>query len=58
LVGSYDEVRSAILKYIQEGFRTFILDVPPSREELHHTTTVFDSLSDAAPIMQLAAQAR
>ena len=41
LVGSYDEVRCEVSKYIKEGFRTFILDVPPSREELHHTAMVF-----------------
>lgn len=43
LVGSYDEVRCEVSKYIREGFQTFILDVPPSREELHHTAMVFDN---------------
>ena len=42
LVGSYDEVRCEVSKYIREGFQTFILDVPPSREELDHTAMVFD----------------
>jgi len=42
LVGSYDEVRCEVAKYIREGFQTFILDVPPNREELHHTAIVFD----------------
>ena len=42
LVGSYYEVRCEVSKYIREGFRTFILDVPPNREELHHTAMVFD----------------
>lgn len=42
LVGSYGEVRCEISKYIRQGFQTFILDVPPSREELHHTAVVFD----------------
>ncbi len=42
LVGSYDEVSWEVSKYIREGFQTFILDVPPSREELHHTAVVFD----------------
>jgi len=42
LVGSYDEVRREVSKYIREGFQTFILDVPASREELHHTAIVFD----------------
>jgi alkanesulfonate monooxygenase len=42
LVGSYDEVRCEVSKYIREGFQTFILDVPPSWEELHHTAMVFE----------------
>ena len=42
LIGSYSDVRSEVSKYIREGFRTFILDVPPSREELHHTAIVFE----------------
>lgn len=42
LVGSYDEVRFEVSRYIRQGFQTFILDVPPSREELHHTAIVFD----------------
>ncbi len=43
LVGSYEEVRREISKYIREGCQTFILDVPPDREELRHTAIVFDS---------------
>jgi alkanesulfonate monooxygenase len=42
LVGSYDEVRREVSKYIQKGVQTFILDVPPDREELYHTSIVFD----------------
>lgn len=42
LVGSYDEVRREVSKYIQLGVETFILDVPPDREELYHTAIVFD----------------
>jgi alkanesulfonate monooxygenase len=42
LVGSYDEVRREVSKYIQGGIQTFILDVPPDREELYHTAIVFD----------------
>jgi alkanesulfonate monooxygenase len=44
LVGSYDEVRREVSRYIREGFQTFILDVPPNREELHHTAVVFDGV--------------
>ena len=42
LVGSYGEVRREVSKYIQGGVQTFILDVPPDREELDHTAIVFD----------------
>lgn len=49
LVGSYDEVRREVAKYIRAGFRTFILDVPPSREELQHTATVFNGVFDGLP---------
>jgi alkanesulfonate monooxygenase len=44
LVGSYDEVRREVSKYIQGGVQTFILDVPPDREELYHTAIVFDGV--------------
>jgi alkanesulfonate monooxygenase len=57
LVGSYSAVRSEISKYIREGFETFILDVPPSREELHHTAMVFDNHPGSAPILDQAAWA-
>lgn len=41
LVGTHDEVAKLIGSYINFGFETFILDIPPSREELEHTGTVF-----------------
>jgi alkanesulfonate monooxygenase len=52
LVGSYDEVSGEVSKYIRQGFQTFILDVPPSREELDHTAIVFDGaqLACGSPI--------
>src|SRR6202000_3203010 len=34
LVGSYDQVSEEVGRYIALGYRTFILDVPPSKEEL------------------------
>jgi alkanesulfonate monooxygenase len=58
LVGSYDEVRGAISTYVREGFQTFILDVPPSREELQHTAVVFAGHLDAAPVLDPAAGIR
>jgi alkanesulfonate monooxygenase len=41
LVGSYDVVAELLRRYIRLGFRTFILDVPPSEEELHHTGVAY-----------------
>jgi alkanesulfonate monooxygenase len=42
LVGTYEEVADEVSRYIRGGFRSFILDIPPNREELHHTQAVFD----------------
>ena len=42
LVGSYDEVADELSRYMRSGFRSFILDIPPSREELTHTQAVFE----------------
>jgi len=41
LVGSYERVADALARYIRAGFKTFILDIPPTREELNHIATVF-----------------
>ena len=41
LVGDYDRVAAEVGSYIAKGFRTFILDIPPSYEELEHTSVVF-----------------
>jgi alkanesulfonate monooxygenase len=42
LVGSYDVVANAVRQYIDVGFRTFILDIPPSEDELAHIGHVFE----------------
>jgi len=42
LVGSYDGVADEVARYIDVGYRTFILDVPASAEEMHHTGIVFE----------------
>ena len=42
LVGSYEIVASELQRYMTLGFRAFILDIPPSEEDLHHTGVVFD----------------
>ena len=41
LVGSYGQVATEVKRYVAAGHRTFILDIPPSEEELHHIGIVF-----------------
>jgi alkanesulfonate monooxygenase len=41
LVGSYSRVALELGRYISLGFRTFILDIPPSRDELAHIVEAF-----------------
>jgi alkanesulfonate monooxygenase len=41
LVGNYEQVATELGKYIARGFRTFILDIPQSAEELHHINLAF-----------------
>ena len=41
LVGDYGQVAEQIALYVQAGYRSFILDIPPSREELDHIKAVF-----------------
>jgi len=41
IVGSYSHVATQLARYISLGFRTVILDIPPSRDELAHTMEVF-----------------
>lgn len=42
LVGSYERVAQELRAYIEVGYGTFILDIPPCEEELHHTSIAFD----------------
>lgn len=42
LVGDYAQVSEQVALYQRLGYRTFILDIPPSREELEHIRIVFD----------------
>jgi alkanesulfonate monooxygenase len=42
LVGSYEGVADEIARYLALGYRTFILDIPPSEEELQCIGKVFD----------------
>ena len=48
LVGSYQEVSEELSGYLQIGYRTFILDIPPNREELRNVQIVFQMASERA----------
>jgi alkanesulfonate monooxygenase len=50
LVGSYDRVATELAAYIAQGFETFILDVPASEEELHHTGLVLGAARRAGAV--------
>jgi alkanesulfonate monooxygenase len=41
LVGSYERVGEELSRYITVGYRSFILDIPATEEELHHTSQAF-----------------
>ena len=42
LVGSYDRVADEVARYVEAGYRTFILDVPANPEEMQHIGEVFE----------------
>ena len=42
LVGSHAQVAGVLGRYLEAGYRTFILDVPANREDLQHVGTVFE----------------
>jgi alkanesulfonate monooxygenase len=42
LVGSYERVAAELERYVELGYGCFILDIPPSEEELHHIGAVFE----------------
>jgi alkanesulfonate monooxygenase len=41
LVGRYERVAEELARYIHAGYRTVILDVPPSEDDLAHTFAAF-----------------
>jgi alkanesulfonate monooxygenase len=55
LVGDYDTVATEIAQYTAVGFSTFIVDIPPTEEELFHTGIVFKNV---AQTFQLATSAK
>jgi alkanesulfonate monooxygenase len=42
LVGSYERVAAELGRYVELGYGCFILDIPPSEEELRHIGVVFE----------------
>lgn len=42
VVGSYATVAVELARYIELGFETFIVDIPPDAEELEHTAVAFE----------------
>ena len=48
LVGSYGDVAEQLGRYVQMGYRSFILDIPDSQEEYRHIGTVFQTVSRSA----------
>ena len=57
LVGSYKRVAQEMSGYIRAGYKTFILDIPPSLEELNHISIVFNEAIAAASSGATAASA-
>jgi alkanesulfonate monooxygenase len=49
LVGSYATVAVELARYIELGFETFILDIPPDEEELQHTAVAFEQAMRRTP---------
>jgi alkanesulfonate monooxygenase len=43
LVGTHEHIAELVAGYMRLGARTFILDVPPSEEDLRHISVVFDA---------------
>jgi len=41
LVGSYERVAEELARYVRLRYQTFILDIPPARDELEHIREVF-----------------
>jgi len=48
LVGSYENVADELSRYVELGYRTFILDIPAGEEEFQHIGEVFRAASRGA----------
>lgn len=49
LVGDHQSVAAELGRYIQRGFRTFILDIPACEADLEHAAAVFDQVLATLP---------
>ncbi|MDQ3034222.1 MAG: LLM class flavin-dependent oxidoreductase [Myxococcota bacterium] len=59
LVGSHERVAGELARYVALGHRTFVLDIPPSEEDLAHAAHVFRrALEQSCDDPALAASAR
>ena len=58
LVGTYERVGDELAHYLAAGFTTFVLDVPPVEEELHHTSIAFHHATDAYAAASASASLR
>ncbi|MGH9769877.1 MAG: LLM class flavin-dependent oxidoreductase, partial [Blastocatellia bacterium] len=54
LVGSYSTVAAEVARYIALGFQTFIVDIPPTEEELYHTAAVFKKSAEKLAVRGVA----
>jgi alkanesulfonate monooxygenase len=55
LVGSYATVAIELARYIELGFETFILDIPPDEDEFQHTALAFEQAARRVPGRNVAA---
>ncbi len=45
LVGSHSQVAEQLAQYVAAGYRTVILDIPPTEEEIEHAACVFQQVA-------------
>jgi alkanesulfonate monooxygenase len=49
LVGSYDRVADEVARYVDAGYRSFILEAPANADEMRHTGIVFERAAALCP---------
>ncbi|MBI5855017.1 MAG: LLM class flavin-dependent oxidoreductase [Nitrospirae bacterium] len=57
LVGTYRQVADVVARYIAVGFKIFITDIPPDKEELFHQKIVFELAKQAVMKQQMGVTA-